>query len=379
METPKNVDIFFGVSLFSMPPDLRSIQIIRNPGFLVLIDWTIKSILKGGTAMTETAESIAAPPVFQDRKTLLVVFGILQIILGAVCAMLVPFMALSLIMTRSFESSAVPPMNIRMIAPTLLFYLILAVWFIWAGIGSIKARRWARALVLVFSWLWLICGVIGVVLLFFIIPDIFGKMAATGQMPQEIFIVMKIIIDFFTFILFVLVPGMFILVYGGKNVKLTCEFRDPQVRWTDKCPLPVLGLVLMFGFSAFSVLGMLFYGRVVPFFGFLVKGIPGGIIILAIAAILGYLSRGLYLMDIKAWWTAVVFIILASISNIVTFSFSRVSLLDVYAAMDFPAQQIELIKQYGFQDSYIMALSGLWIIPMLGYILFMRKYFVEQK
>jgi hypothetical protein len=329
--------------------------------------------------MTETAASIAAPPVFQDRKALLVVFGILQIILGAVCAMLVPFMALSLIMAGSIESGAVPPTNIRMIVPNLLFYLIFAVWFIWAGIGSIKARRWARALVLVFSWLWLICGVIGVVVMFFIMPDIFGKMSATGQMPQEIFIVMKIIMDFFMFIFFVLVPGMFILVYGRKNVKLTCEFRDPQVRWTDKCPLPVLGLVLMFGFSALSVLGMLFYGRVVPFFGSLVKGIPGGIIILVMAAILGYLSRGLYLLDIKAWWTAVVFIILASISNIITFSFSRVSLLDVYAAMDLPAQQIELIKQYGFQDSYIMALSCLWSIPMLGYILFMRKYFVEQK
>jgi hypothetical protein len=329
--------------------------------------------------MTDTSESVVPPPVFQDRKTLLVVFGILQIILGVVCALLVPLMVLSLVMTRFVANSAAPPTNIRMMLPTFFFYGILAVWFIWAGIGSIKARRWARALILVFSWLWLICGVIAVVVIFFIIPDIFGKMAGTGQMPPDFFIVMKIIMAIFMFFFFVLVPGMLVLVYGRKNVKLTCEFRDPQVRWTDKCPLPVLGLALMFGFSAFSVLGMLLYGRVVPFFGFLVSGTPAGIIILAMALIFGYLSQGMYRLNIKAWWTAVVFIILTSISNTITFSFSRVSLSDLYAAMGFPAQQIELIKQYGFQDSYIMALTGLWAIPVLGYMLFVRKYFVEQK
>jgi len=39
---------------------------------------------------------------------------------------------------------------------SILFYALLAVLFVWLGIGSIMARRWARALVLVSSWFWLV-------------------------------------------------------------------------------------------------------------------------------------------------------------------------------------------------------------------------------
>jgi len=322
-------------------------------------------------------EIVAPPPVFQDRKTLLVVFGILQIFLGAICALMVPLMMVSLAVSKFAPSGAAAPMNPGMMMASVFVYMMLAVWFIWVGIGSIKARRWARALILVSAWIWLIGGVIGGSMMLLFTADMFAKMPNTGQMPQAFMIIMKVVMAVFMFIFLVLIPGALILVYGRKNVKMTTEFYDREVRWTDKCPLPVLGLVLLFGFGAVSLLNMVFYGRVVPVFGSLVNGLPGLFIILAMVAVLGYLTRGLYRLDIRAWWAAIVFVILVSVSVILTFS--RVNLLDFYAAMNFPAQQIELMKQYGIQDSPIMKLTGLWGLPILGYLLFVRKYFVKTK
>jgi hypothetical protein len=37
------------------------------------------------------------------------------------------------------------------------------------------------------------------------------------------------------------------------------------------------------------------------------------------------------------------------------------------------------MKQYGIQDSPIMKLTGLWGIPIVGYLLFIRKYFTKIK
>ena len=322
-------------------------------------------------------EIVAPPPVFQDRKTLLVVFGILQIFLDAICVLMVPLMMVSLAVSKFAPSGAAAPMNPGMMMASVFVYMMLAVWFIWVGIGSIKARRWARALILVSAWIWLIVGVIGGSMMLLFTADMFAKMLNTGQMPQAFMIIMKVVMAVFMFIFLVLIPGALILVYGRKNVKMTTEFYDREVRWTDKCPLPVLGLVLLFGFGAVSLLNMVFYGRVVPVFGSLVNGLPGLFIILAMVAVLGYLTRGLYRLDIRAWWAAIVFVILVSVSVILTFS--RVNLLDLYAAMDFSAQQIELMKQYGIQDSPIMKLTGLWGVPIVGYLLFIRKYFVHAE
>jgi len=322
-------------------------------------------------------ETVVPPPVFQDRKTLLVVFGILHIFLGAVCALLAPIALVGLIISKYTPTNTAAPMSITMMLTSVFFYILLAVWFIWMGIGSIKARRWARALILVSSWLWLVIGIIMTVFMLFYLPNMFGNLPQTNQMPQAFFIVMKIFMALLIFFLYIVIPGTFVLVYRGENIKRTCEFWDRQVRWTDKCPLPVLALVLFFGMGAFSFLLMLFYKGLFPFFGTLVQGLPGIAIVLALAILFGYISRGMYRLDIKAWWIALIAIVLIGASAVVTFL--QISVWDLYAAMGYSVQQIELIKQYGFPNNMFKIFSGLWAIPIAAYLLFTRKYFVKTK
>jgi hypothetical protein len=321
-------------------------------------------------------EETAKSPGFKDRKTGLIVFGILQIIFGGFCALQIPFMIFGMIASAFVESSAFATMRPTMMIPAILLYVVLAVWFIWMGIGSIKARRWARALVLVTSWIWLVGGIGGLTFLLLFMPDMFDKMGENKQMPAGAVHVVKYVTTVFMTVFYLIIPAALVLFYGSKNVKATCEFRDPQLRWTDKCPLPVLALSLLFGFWAASMLFMGFYGWAIPFFGFVLSGIRGAAVGFAVMLLSGCIAWGMYRLNIKAWWGAVLLIVGWAVSGGITFS--RVSMMDYYEKMNFPEQQLEIIKQYSIPQGYAMALfCGLWLVGFLGYLLYTRRYFVH--
>ena len=91
---------------------------------------------------------------YKNRSTGLIIFGILTLLLGGLCALFIPLMLFG--QTMAAKAPNAPPPNTAMLLPGLAMYGGLAVALIWLGIGSIKARRWARALLLIFSWTWLI-------------------------------------------------------------------------------------------------------------------------------------------------------------------------------------------------------------------------------
>src|SRR5687767_13377859 len=95
-------------------------------------------------------------PLLVDRRTSLMVFGILVILLGCLFALFVPVMLFAQ-MTVSRVSGA--SSGLRNLMPVILTYGSMAVAFIWLGIGSIKARRWARSLLVIIAWSWLGVGV----------------------------------------------------------------------------------------------------------------------------------------------------------------------------------------------------------------------------
>jgi hypothetical protein len=174
----------------------------------------------------ENREDAVHIPSFRDRKTGLVVFGIILIIIGLLLALL------SL-------------MCIAHIYVFLgLFLAVPAVWFISMGIGSIKARRWARALLLVTSWVWFI-GEINIFIIY-----IYNEIAQGAQIYED----NNSTWIWFMLVVFIIAPVILILFYGSKNVKATCEFRNPQISWTDKCPLPVLALSFIYIYMAVLML-----------------------------------------------------------------------------------------------------------------------------
>lgn len=300
---------------------------------------------------------------FKDRKLLVVIFGIFHIFLGAICV----FMVLGAIlgMVESAKNTG-EHMSASEIISLILFYLTLATWFIWMGIGSIKAKRWARALILTTSWLWLVCGLIGFTYVVIYMPKVINLMARDEQTPSEVVAATKYFIIGFTLLLFVIIPGVLILSYRGRNVKATFEFRDQKIRWTDKCPLPILAVSLLFGFGATSMLLRLLYHCKIRLFGFIISGIPGAAVILVIMLFLVFLTWGTYKLKMTAWWGAVALVIIGSISGIITFL--RVGFMEFYG----------LVQNYDFLEVPTAVYSSLIMVLFLGYLMYTRKFFAKD-
>jgi len=311
---------------------------------------------------------------FKDRKAGLVIFGIIHIIIGALCALFMLFSIAGAIAVRALGEGAVPAMSIGQIILAVLLYLLLAVWFVWMGVGSILARRWARALILITSWLWLICGIGGFIVTLLLVPDLYGQMAMRGELPPELIVIFQSITTGFMAFILIVIPGSFILFYSSRHVKATCEQRDPHVRWTDKTPLPVITLSSIFGAVAISMLFLALYRWAIPFFGIVLSGIPGAVVVLIYVVLFAYAAWGTYKLRKRAWWCGLVLTIASGVSVVMTFS--RVSLLDFYEKMDMPRESLEIIKEFGMlQGSTYLFVWGLMIIGFLGFLFYTKRYF----
>jgi hypothetical protein len=100
----------------------------------------------------------------------------------------------------------------------------------------------------------------------------------------------------------------------------------------------------------------------------------GAAVALVVMLLSGYVAWGLYKLDVKAWWCAILLVILWALSAGITSV--RVSMLDFYEKMNLAEQQLEIIRQCGVLEGSTMALfSGLSFVGFLVYLLYTKKYF----
>ena len=182
-------------------------------------------------------------PEYQDRSTGLVVFGIIEIAGGALAALAIPFVFLSAVLMRKAGGAAMP---LRSLGVTFLTYALLAVVLITLGIGATQAKRWAWALNLIVSWIWLITGSLVTLLLIVLVPSgiLAGMRMGAAQNPDTPPAsagFMAVIVTFMIVVaavFLIVLPLIFLLFYRSKNVEQTCKHRDPVERWTDRRPTP---------------------------------------------------------------------------------------------------------------------------------------------
>jgi hypothetical protein len=266
-----------------------------------------------------------------------------------------------------------------MILPALAIYGVLSATLIWLGIGSIQARRWARALLLIFSWSWLVMGAVMTVVMPFVISKTFANLppnAKTGEptLPPAAITGMIVGMVVFFGLFFVVAPAVWTFFYNSRHVKATCETRDPVTRWTDACPLPVLGICLWLALSVPMMLLMPVMGfGVMPFFGMFLTGLPGGLLCVALAVIWGTAAWWLYRLDARGWWLILIALVVFMVSTLLTYA--RHDFIEMYQLMGYPQAQIDQIKKTGLLTGNRMGwFSALCWLPFLGYLLFVKKY-----
>ena len=327
-----------------------------------------------------TAQPTTPKTEYPDRSTRLTLLGFFQVLLGCLCGL----MAVMMVAVSSLGARAGAPQGqatkAQVIVPALSFYVPLAVAFIWLGIGLIRARRWAWTLTVLLSWIWLIIGLVGLVMVvFFMGPMMWDSIAQQAKMPPEAMMAMRIVLGAIMACIYIFLPGLFLVFCHHESVRATCQRRDPRTPWTDRCPMPVLALSIMFAFSFASMFSFVAYKPVMPLFGVLVSGPAGAVAILLIALALAYLAWGTYRLQMAAWW-GMLLLGIAGNANMV-FTFSRIDVMEMYEKMGTPAEQIEMMRKMGFVE--MMSHWGLWIALVggawwLGYLLYVRRYFVRR-
>ena len=313
-----------------------------------------------------------APPPLKDTYTGLIVFGILEIVAGAFCALLIP---LSLLGQIAAAKKTAHDFNAAMALPTVVTFSALAIGLIWLGIGSAMARRWARALLLCFGWIGLCTGVIALAAVIPALSTLDQTLQQQGQTLQPgLLLVMKIVMVATVSILYIVIPGALVLFYRRPAVKLTCEARDPVERWTDRCPLPVVVTCILQVLTTAYIILLPQFGAAIPLAGTIVIGWPARLLWWGFAAFSILSARGFYRLAPRAWSIYTIGILAFWILS--TATFLRIGLLEYYHAIGLPDWQVEQVSHSPLAQGHLFIyVSAISLVIYGGYLLYIRRYF----
>lgn len=216
------------------------------------------------------------------------------------------------------------------VASSLVTCGIATVYFVAVGIGSIRRRRWAQALSLVVSSIWLAAGVVAT-LLMLVMPD------APLQLSAVAIAVLAVI------------PLILVVFYSRDSVRLECEAAD-EPRWTDRVPLPVLAVVIILAFASVTLIANL-ANPVLTMFGSRVTGAPAALALLGLAMLCAWLALQLYRLSEAAWWTIV-----------------------LLQAIGCVAAGVTLARGHARSGLFIAIVVATWL-AYFAYLLFLRRYF----
>lgn len=321
----------------------------------------------------------APAPLYKDRSTGLVLFGVLELGIGLLCLLGFAFMLLSAGITASGAAPGAPAMNRGTIVSGSLFYLGFAAFFGAMGVGSLLARRWARTLMLIVSWLWLAVGIFAAVAVVFFLPGMFEQFAAAGgpdsaqaaAFARGCTIVLVVV-------LYILLPLVFLLFYRSPHVKATVEARDPRLRWTDRCPAPVLAASLLLGYGAVGSLITIATYQAVPVFGQVLTGASAIAFMAVMTAICAALAWAAYRLRPWAWWGMLGLWVFGAVSS--AFFFLRdFDWRELYDAMGMLTPEMEQMGIFDFWENPAMRLLvAVSLLAGLGYLLWIRRYFATS-
>jgi hypothetical protein len=306
-----------------------------------------------------------------DRRTAITFFGVLQILLGLLfvgMALLIP-VALT-VTARSLNQDV----DYLAALPSILVYLLLGATLGTLGVGSMRARRWARNLTLVLGWAWLLGGILSLLGLAWILPGLLRQMREIQGVPAStqravIGIVLAIGSVFLFFI-----PGVLVLFYRASSVKATFEAHHREADWSEGCPFPVLtSSVWVLVSAVFFFFAPLRVHGTIPFFGTLLTGLPGALVYLLLAGLWGHAAWGLYHQRMSSFWSVFGSSLVLGVSSIVTFL--RVDPISMYERMGYSADQLEVMRRLSvFNGPGLALFTAVFVVPFLGYLIYLRRY-----
>jgi hypothetical protein len=177
-------------------------------------------------------------------------------------------------------------------------------------------------------------------------------------------------------LLYVVLPGLFVLFYRSPHVAATCRVRHPDPQWIDDCPQKLLTLMAVWMLGAVSVLLMPAYDFIFPLFGIVLTGAGGAVLWVLVLAACVVLAVGTCRRAPWAWWSGVLLTIAAAISS--SLVALRYDLAEITTLMNLPEEQVSLIAALGLPDGWPMALiTALVWGTFVAYLMTLRRFFTS--
>jgi len=319
-------------------------------------------------AEVNNVSSLLEDPKNRRTRKWLIFFGVIEVLMGAFSALNMLIWLFMLLYLPSGKAETNPMLDKNMMVMFVMVFGAGAIFSTWMGIGSILARRWTRAIMMVVSAYWFVFGFLG---------SITTIIVTRGtSVAEKNHINSTMLGNLFMFVILVIFPAIFFLFYRSQNVKAICEQRDTVVRWTDKIPLPVLAVLLLLAYTSTAHLLSLFTSKhTLPFLYMIIKGYPAMIVAIVKVGIYAYLTVAIYKMKMSAW-------IATMIVTVLDFGLQTVSLLwvnesDYLSSMGYSASQIQQMQSLVdlWRNPRMGLLLAASLILWIGYLLYVRKYF----
>lgn len=228
--------------------------------------------------------------------------------------------------------------------------------------GTIQLRRWIRPAFLLLCVFTFCASLVPLV----------GALAALPSAKSN----MDVLGLLFMTVLFgpqMLVASAIFVFFNSKHVKRTLEHYDPAIRWTDRYPLPVLGMML-----ATLVLSLLCAGfcfsPAVPFFGSIVGGHPQTLLLVILGSSFAFST--LRQLNRRMSGVVIASATLLLIQMSIIYSACLIPIDVIAAAMGARDRELDLIKGSAISSPlFVILTTAAYTAFCLGYAYHNRHYF----
>ena len=330
--------------------------------------------------LTDRPLGIPTPPAFRDRRTAMMIFGVILILIGAgagCMSLLMPLSFLAPVESQAPEGLALKP-SAQTILPSMVLYAMVAAGFIALGVGSIRCRRWAPPVVVAAAWIWLIAGVLGVAMICVVGPGLLQDLASQfdDEVNRTVIYVIASVAGCAMLVESIALPTMLLLFYRSVHVRQTCIVNDPKPRWTDDSPSGIVTLAMAMGLLAAMMLPSVATAKL-PMFGKVISGFPASVVVLVIVVASAVLAWGVSRKAIWAWWGTAAFLAVATAAPFVTML--TMEPRDYYRKLAPDEQTAAFMEEIdvSLMHHVTIAVIALLAVATVVYLLKIRKHFVS--
>jgi len=305
---------------------------------------------------------------FKDRSFLLRGFGILLLLVGFAGAVFGPLEMYVFYMFSQGGRFHYPGFGFGsfmfgLIAVQIMGYYVIALICIPLGYGHWKLRRWVRNVSLTLLWSWLILGI--PLLVAFLVMLIASKESA-GVLDYLLVPLMPAA--------YLVVPGLLIWFYRSESVRMTLERQHPNQGRFEQQPISLLVLCFLYFVYFLALHALIFFNGIFPFFHIFFVGLAGFGMITVSVIWLALLIWGTIRRRRWAWWGALLYFGLLTISS--TLALSRSSWADLLNRMKFAETELDALAGLPIQGIHLIPIVGLPLLLTLVVIIFSRKQFI---